>query len=219
MLKFAQSPWYPLLLASACSFEPWCLHRRALSSPGAFTLPGALPLATAMAPKVHKKTGPKLGSKSDSKLSRGDGGANFKEANDRRQTAALNKPGAFYLCDICCYPRRVPHSAKGSYRCALPPLKLSSGTKVTCSFSNSARQWRSKKAVPGDAVPTRRQHVEAAVRDAYARVEAGTLERIRVWSAVVAAVRAIPAPAAPEPAPALAPGDDGALPAAAPIDP
>ncbi len=175
-----------------------------------------------MAPKVHKKTGPKLGSKIDSKLPRGDGGANFKEANARRQTAALNKPGAFYLCDICCYPRRVPHSAKGSYRCALPTLKLSSGKKVTCSFATSARAWRSMQFVPDDAAPAQRQHVEAAVRDAHARVEAGTLEGAHVWSAVAEAVPAIPAPAAPEPVPAPAPGDnednEDAEDAAAPID-
>ena len=104
--------------------------------------------------------------------------------NEQRQVAIQARPGTFYICPECAFPRFVPQSAspQTTYTCAMPRVPLPDSAEYRkCDFRTSVRAWRLRaKTTPAYAAVCKIVIAEV-VGDIHNRDQAGNVEC--VWEA------------------------------------
>ena len=119
------------------------------------------------------------------------------------------RPGSLRICPVCAYPRYVPDDATCIYGCAMPRVRLPSGSWYTCSYKTTSEAWCRMPLSSAAYESACKAVVNDIIRDTEARCDEGTLQNEQYWEHVrsemaarTAAAVAAATPQPPDPVPA-----------------
>lgn len=97
----------------------------------------------------------------------------------------LAKPGRYFACPLCSYPRYVPNEASCIYSCAMPRVRPPSGRWVKCDYKTTAAAWRRRPQKSAAHEAACKAVVKDIILDVEAQCEAGALR----WESYYGEVR------------------------------
>ena len=103
---------------------------------------------------------------------------------EQLQRDMLSKPGKYFTCPQCSYPRFLPTSASCSYPCALPRVRVPDGKWVKCDYNTTANAWRRWPQVSHAHATACKAAADAVVTHVEAQCEAGVVAWSRYYEEI-----------------------------------
>ena len=94
------------------------------------------------------------------------------------------RPGSLRICPVCTYPRYLPDDATCIYACAMPRVRLPSGSWYTCSYKTTLEAWCRMPLSSAEYEEAYKAVVNDIICDTEARCNEGTLEYQHYWPEV-----------------------------------
>ena len=126
-----------------------------------------------------------------------------------RRTAYLARPGVIWECSMCGHGRHIPndHAPAKIVKCDMTKVRLLDGDVIQCLGRTTASSWRQGTELSSECAAARHAAMEGLIMQTDQDAQAGNFPKAQFWANVLEKMRAVPAPAALEPAAA---GDDAA---------